>query len=82
VQAVVLDSNPTTALVCGRTGQWYTWTGKAEDPDRDYLQNLDVPLNSGLKPPTLLPMPLQDERAAAHQTFLKWLEAYMSDEEI
>jgi glycosyltransferase involved in cell wall biosynthesis len=63
-QAAILDSNPGVTFVCGRTEWWYSWTGKAEDAHRDFLQKLDVPLDTVVKPPTLLLMSLQDEWAA------------------
>jgi len=63
-QVAILESNPTAAFVCGRTERWYSWTGKTEDTHRDFLQKLDVPLDTVIKPPALLLMWLQDERAA------------------
>jgi glycosyltransferase involved in cell wall biosynthesis len=63
-QAAILDSNPGVTFVCGRTEWWYSWTGKTEDANRDFLQKLDVPLDTILKPPRLLLMSLRDEMAA------------------
>jgi len=53
-QVAILDSNPTAAFVCGRTEWWYSWTGKPEDLGRDYLQKLNVPLDSVIRPPKLM----------------------------
>jgi glycosyltransferase involved in cell wall biosynthesis len=63
-QAAILDSNPDVTFVCGRTEWWYSWTGKPEDARRDYLQRLDVPLDTVINPPSLLLMSLANEMAA------------------
>ncbi|MGL6345186.1 MAG: glycosyltransferase, partial [Waterburya sp.] len=63
-QVAIMEAQPDAALVCGRTQWWYGWTGKTEDLQRDFLQKLDVPLNTLVQPPTLLLMFLRDEWAS------------------
>ena len=63
-QVAILDSQREAALVCGRAQWWYSWSGKPEDSERDFLQQLDVQLNTMLTPPTLLSLFLQNEWAS------------------
>jgi glycosyltransferase involved in cell wall biosynthesis len=63
-QVAIMEAQPDAALVCGRTQWWYSWTGKAEDQQCDFLQKLAVPLNTLVQPPTLLLMFLRDEWAS------------------
>jgi glycosyltransferase involved in cell wall biosynthesis len=63
-QVAILDTQPDAALVCGRAKWWYGWTGDAEDQQRDFLQKLDVSLNTLVQPPTLLLLFLRDEWAS------------------
>jgi glycosyltransferase involved in cell wall biosynthesis len=63
-QVAILGSYPDVTFVCGRTEWWYSWTGKTEDCHRDFLQKLDVPLDTVINPPLLLLMSLRDEMAA------------------
>ena len=63
-QVAIMDSQPDAALVCGRTQWWYGWTGKTEDIQRDFIQKLDVPLDTIVEPPTLLLLFLRDEWAS------------------
>lgn len=53
-QVAILQSQPEAAMVYGPTQAWYSWTGNAEDTQRDFLTELDVQLNTLAKPPTLL----------------------------
>ena len=59
-QVEILESYPEAALVCGRAHWWYGWTGTAEDIQRDFIQSIDVPLNTVVKGPDLLVVFLQD----------------------
>jgi len=63
-QVAIMDSQPEAALVCGQTLWWYSWTGNPMDVQRDFVQQLDVPLNTLVKPPALLILFLQNEWAS------------------
>jgi glycosyltransferase involved in cell wall biosynthesis len=63
-QVEILNSHPEAAMVCSRAQWWYGWTGKLEDEKRDFIQQLDVPLNTIVRPPTLLTLFLKDEWAS------------------
>ncbi len=63
-QVMILGSHPDAAMVCGRAKWWYGWTGKPEDAARDFVQVLDVNLDTVAQPPTLLTLFLQDEWAS------------------
>ena len=51
-------------MVYGPTQWWYSWTGRAEDRDRDFVHPLGVPANSLVQPPDLLLQLLQNEGAS------------------
>lgn len=59
-QVDILESHSEAGFVCGRAQWWYGWTGKPEDIQRDFLQQLDVPLNTVVKAPELLILFLQN----------------------
>jgi glycosyltransferase involved in cell wall biosynthesis len=59
-QTAVLDSHPDAALVYGRVQRWYSWTGQAEDLQRDSIRDLAVPAESLVHPPTQLILLLKD----------------------
>lgn len=63
-QVEIIESQPEVALVCARAKWWYSWTGNPENISRDFVQKLDVPLDTQVKPPTLLLVFLQDEWAS------------------
>ena len=63
-QVAILEAQPDAALVCGRTKWWYGWSGKPEDEQRDFIQKLDLPLNSLVQPPAVLLLFLKDEWAS------------------
>ena len=63
-QVAILEFQPEVALVCGRAEWWYRWDGNEEAADNNFIQKLDVPLDSVLKPPTLLILFLKDEWAS------------------
>lgn len=60
-QVEILRAQPEAAMVYGPTEWWYSWTGRVEDRDRDFIHALGVPPNSLIRPPTLLPLFLQHE---------------------
>ena len=50
--------------MCGRSEWWYSWTRRAEDRSRDFIQRLDVPLDTIVYPPAVLTLFLKDEWAS------------------
>lgn len=63
-QFAAIKANPRAAMVVGRTEWWHGWTGVLADADRDFVQQLPVPLNTVVEPPALLRAFLQDEFAS------------------
>jgi SAM-dependent methyltransferase len=63
-QVAIIVSQPDAALVCGPAQWWYNWTGNQRDNQRDFVQNLDVPLDTLVQPPGLLVLFLKDEWAS------------------
>jgi len=63
-QVGIMATHPDAGLVCGRAQWWYSWTGDQEDKQRDFVQRLDVPLDTLVQPPTLLVLFLKDEWAS------------------
>lgn len=59
-QIAIFTNYPDAAMVYGRTQIWYSWTGKAEDQNRDYFYPLGVEPNTLIQPPTLLIKLLQN----------------------
>lgn len=59
----ILESQPEAAMVCGATQFWFSWTGKPEDSQRDYVGLIGegIQLNKLYKPPTLLTLFLRNE---------------------
>jgi glycosyltransferase involved in cell wall biosynthesis len=53
-QVAILRSQPEAAMVYGDTQFWFSWTGLAEDLDRDFMRGLGFEPNTLIKPPTLL----------------------------
>lgn len=69
-QVAIIESLPEAAGVCAPTKWWYSWTkDQADSPD--FVQKLDVPLNTLVKPPTLLLLFLEDEWASLHDVLIK-----------
>lgn len=60
-QVAILDEHPRAALVYGRTQHWYSWTGAAEDRNRDFLSYLGVEPNTLVEPPMLLTLALESK---------------------
>jgi glycosyltransferase involved in cell wall biosynthesis len=67
----LLNLHPDVALVCGRSETWYSWTGNPEDVMRDVAQQLDVPLDALVRPPTMLLSYLRDEAANPTDTMVR-----------
>jgi glycosyltransferase involved in cell wall biosynthesis len=62
-QVAILQSHPEAGMTYGPSQWWYSWTGDAEDNQRDFIQALYVPGNTLVKPPTLLSLFLQQQNA-------------------
>lgn len=60
-QVAILESRPEAAMVYGPGRWWYSWTGKVEDRQRDYIQDLGLPPDTLLQPPKLLSLFLRNE---------------------
>jgi glycosyltransferase involved in cell wall biosynthesis len=56
----ILGSHPEVALVCSPAEWWYSWTDNPEDVQRDFIQHLDVPLDTVVEGSTLLSLFLRD----------------------
>jgi glycosyltransferase involved in cell wall biosynthesis len=62
-QVMILESHPQAAMVYGPIQWWYSWTGRPEDRERDYVENLGVSPNTLIQPPRLLSLFLRDKAA-------------------
>lgn len=62
-QVRVLEARPEAAMVYGPLQWWYSWSGRAEDAGRDHVEQLGVPGDTLIEPPTLVPLFLQDRAA-------------------
>ena len=62
-QVAILETLSKAAMVYGPIQWWYSWTGKPEDRQRDYVEKLGVPPNTIIMPPKLLPLFLRDKAA-------------------
>ena len=60
-QVAILESQPEAAMVYGPPQRWYSWTGKPEDMQRDYMPELGVQPNTLIKPLGLLSLFLRNE---------------------
>lgn len=63
-QVGILEKCNEAAMVCGRALWWYSWDTYSPDSTRDFVQRLDVPLNSVVEPPRVLALFLKDEWAS------------------
>lgn len=53
-QVSILESHKEAAMVYGPTLHWYSWTGKAEDRERDHFRKLGVAPNTLVQPPAMI----------------------------
>ncbi|MFQ5936745.1 MAG: glycosyltransferase family 2 protein, partial [Acidiferrobacterales bacterium] len=60
-QVEIISEHPEAAMVYGPYENWYSWTGRNEDYDRDFIEDLGVPHDMLLEPPQLLICFLQDD---------------------
>jgi glycosyltransferase involved in cell wall biosynthesis len=63
-QTAILAAHPEVGLVCSPAQWWYGWTGRPEDLERDFIQQLDVALDTVVEAPELLLLYLQNEWAS------------------
>ena len=59
-QAAAFDQHPSAGLVYGSSEWWHSWTGHAEDAQRDHVPDLQVTPNVAHPPPSLLPLFLRN----------------------
>lgn len=60
-QVEILRSQPSAAMVCGRTEYWYSWSGRQEDLSRDFIPELGVPSDRLVNPPALFPALMRNQ---------------------
>jgi len=60
-QMALLSAYPKVAMTYGPTEWWYSWTGKPSDRGRDFVQELGIPLDTVLEPPSLVTALLRRE---------------------
>ena len=58
-QMAILDSQPLADMVYGPSQKWFSWTGKADDMQRDFVYALGIPSDVLMKPPSLLALCLE-----------------------
>src|SRR5215470_16887581 len=60
-QVEILNSHPRAGMLYGATQWWFSWTGKAEDSQRDFVHPMGVPPDTLIEPPKLLIQLLKNE---------------------
>jgi glycosyltransferase involved in cell wall biosynthesis len=60
-QVLLLNAQPDAGMIYGATQWWYSWTGKPEDRDRDFIHPLGVAPDTLIDPPGLLVEFLRNE---------------------
>jgi glycosyltransferase involved in cell wall biosynthesis len=60
-QVDVLDSQPASAMLCGSSEYWYSWTRTPEDRKRDVVHPLGLPPNEVCLPPRMLSLSLANK---------------------
>jgi glycosyltransferase involved in cell wall biosynthesis len=53
-QTAILEAEPEAAMVCGPSLFWYSWSGRTEDRERDYVKDLRIAPAGLIQPPALL----------------------------
>lgn len=64
-QVELLELHPEAAMVYGSLQWWYSWTGKSEDIERDFIDKAGLEIDTLIKPPILLILFLQQKIAIA-----------------
>jgi len=62
-QISILESRPDLGMVYGPTQWWYSWTGRPEDRQRDFIDDLGIRTNALYQPPQLFNLVLQSRAA-------------------
>jgi len=60
-QVSLLSAQPDVGMIYGATQWWYSWTGKPEDRERDFVHPLGVVPDKSIEPPRLLVQFLTNE---------------------
>jgi glycosyltransferase involved in cell wall biosynthesis len=60
-QVVHLSLQPEVGMIYGATQWWYSWTGKPEDRQRDFVHPPGIALDTLIQPPSLLARFLRNE---------------------
>lgn len=55
VHTRILNSHPRAGMLFGSTKYWFSWTGRPEDQQQDYIPRLNVGAETLFNPPSLLP---------------------------
>jgi glycosyltransferase involved in cell wall biosynthesis len=53
-QVAIMESQPEAAMVYGSSQYWYSWTGKPEDSQLDWVAQPTLKFNTLIEPPTVL----------------------------
>jgi glycosyltransferase involved in cell wall biosynthesis len=80
-QVAILEVHPEAAMLYGPIQWWYSWTGKPDDRERDYVERLGVPPDAVIQPPGLLPLFLRDKAAVpsgvlARREIVEWVGGF------
>ena len=80
-QVAILEAHPEAAMLYGPIQWWYSWTGRPEDRERDYVERLGVPPDAVIQPPALLPLFLRDKAAVpsgvlARREIVEWVGGF------
>lgn len=60
-QLDLLRRTPRAGLAAGRMTYWFSWTGRTDDLQKDFVQPFDVPLDAVIEPPVMLTAYLRNE---------------------
>jgi glycosyltransferase involved in cell wall biosynthesis len=60
-QVEIMELQPAAAMVCGTTQYWYSWSGRQEDMNRDFVPQLGIPLDRLVNPPALFSALMQNQ---------------------
>jgi len=63
-QVALLEERPDAGMVYGLSQWWYSWTGKPEDGQRDFVHELGAAPNAVVRPPALVAPFFFTQRAA------------------
>ncbi len=61
-QVAMMAEFPAAAMIYGNTEYWYSWSGRPEDADRDFMPELGVE-GGQVRPPSLVPLFLSGDAA-------------------